>query len=131
MNHTAITAGICGLLLAAALVTAGCTTNSGGTATPAATPSPAPVLTTSAPAACGFTTCHGLDLACSTDFPRVCTMQYQIGDRCRQYASCQSGSGGCTLVAGPEFTACKTCVEKCQTSAGPNGMTALSCEEKC
>lgn len=131
MKQTAIITGICGLFLVAALAAAGCTMTSGGTGTPAAIPSPVPAVTTTAPPACGFTTCHGLDLACSTDFPQVCTMEYQIGDRCRQYASCGAGSGGCTLVLGPEFTACRTCVEKCQTSAGPDALAAFSCEEKC
>ena len=134
MKHPAIIPGICGLLLVAALITAGCTLTSGGKVTP--TEIPAHILTTlpaetPGPSTCGFTTCHGLDLACGTNAPQMCTMEYRIGDRCRQYASCDTSGGGCSLVLEPKFIACKACVEKCQTAAGPDNLAAFSCEEKC
>jgi hypothetical protein len=134
MRRTVVISGICIVLLAAALCAAGCTLPSGGQVTPStvptAIPTPVPVETTGQ-SACGFTTCHGLDLACGMDAPQVCTMEYRIGDRCRQHASCDSRGGSCTLVTGPEFTACRSCVEKCQAAAGPDNLAAFSCEEKC
>lgn len=134
MKHPVIISFVCSLLLVAALVAAGCTQISDGKATP--TPVPAPVTTislpeTPGPSTCGFTTCHGSDLACGTNSPDVCTMEYRIGDRCRQYARCDTSGGGCTLVISPRFTACKACAERCQIQAGPDSLAAFSCEEKC
>ncbi len=134
MKHSAIIAGICVVLMAAAIIAAGCTLSSGGKVTPTPVPTilPTPVTTeTPAPSACGLTSCHGLDLACGTNVPQVCTMEYQIGDKCRALASCDSTGGSCTLVTGPKYVACKACVEKCQAAAGPDGLAAFSCEEKC
>ncbi len=134
MKNQTLGSLICFVLLVAALVAAGCTQTPGGKATPSPVPT---ALPTSGPAetpglsTCGFTTCHGLDLACGVDAPQMCTMEYRIGDRCRQHASCDTSGGSCTLVTGPKFTACKSCVEKCQIAAGPNNLEALSCEEKC
>lgn len=134
MKHPVHLYGVCILVLFAALMSAGCTLTSGGKAplTPVTTPVPAthPALTTG-PSVCGFTTCHGLDLACGTNAPQICTMEYRIGDRCRKYASCDTAGGGCSLVLGPKFIACKACVEKCQIAAGPDSISAFSCEEKC
>ena len=134
MKNPAIVSLICFILLIAALFAAGCTQASGGKVTPTPVPT---VLPTSIPvetpglSTCGFTTCHGLDLACGMDAPQVCTMEYRIGDGCRQYASCDTRGGSCTLVTGPKFTACKSCVEKCQIAAGPDALAAFSCAEKC
>jgi hypothetical protein len=122
------------ILLIAALFAAGCNQASGVKVTPSpvptALPTPVPVETPGL-STCGFTTCHGLDLACGMDAPQICTMEYQIGDRCRQQASCDTSGGSCMLVTGPKFTACKSCVEKCQVAAGPDSLAAFSCAEKC
>ena len=134
MKHPVIIPGICSLLLVAALITAGCTLISGGKVTPTEIPTTIPTTLpaeTTGPSICGFTTCHGLDLACGTNAPQMCTMEYRIGDRCRQYARCDTSGGSCTLVIEPKFTACKACVEKCQMAAGPDSLSAFSCEEKC
>lgn len=134
MRHPAIIPALCGLLLVAVLFAAGCTLTPGGKVTPAPIPTSLPTTIpadTPAPSGCGFTTCHGLDLACGTNAPQVCTMEYRIGDRCRNFASCDSSSGDCRLVIGPKFTACKACVERCQIQAGPDSLSAFSCEEKC
>ncbi len=58
-------------------------------------------------------------------------MEYQIGDQCRQHASCDTSGGGCTIVFSPKFTACKSCVEQCRIAAGPDTISAFSCAEKC
>jgi hypothetical protein len=119
--------GTCIVLLVAAIITAGCTLPSVGRVT--AIPTPVPTVT-SAPA-CGPTPRHGADLSCSTNAPQVCTMEYRTGDRCRQYASCNTTGGSCTLVTDSRFTACKACAERCQIQSGPDSLAALSCEEKC
>lgn len=134
MKNQTLVPGICVVLLVAALFTAGCTLTSGGTVTPTTVPTPVPTTPpaeTPAQSICGFTTCHGLDLACGMDAPHACTMLYQIGDKCRHYARCDASGGGCNLVIEPKFTACKACVEHCQIQAGPDSLAAFSCEEKC
>ncbi len=134
MRHPAFIPCICGLLLVAALFAAGCTLTPGGKVSPTPVPTPVPTTApadTPAPSTCGFTSCHGLDLACGMDAPQMCTMEYRIGDKCRQYAHCDTTGGSCTLVIEPKFTACKACAEQCQIAAGPDGLAAFSCEEKC
>lgn len=134
MKFPATIAGACVLLLVAALIAAGCISSPGGTVTPSPAQTPAP---TAAPAespaqgSCGFTTCHGLDLACSPNAPEVCDLSYRLGDKCRQYASCDTSGGSCTLVKDARFDTCKTCVEQCQAAATNDPGAAFSCEEKC
>ena len=106
------------VLLIAALFVAGCTSVSPGTQIPAPDP-----------ASCGITSCHGLDLACGANAPEVCTMEYRLGDKCRQYARCDVSGGTCTLVKDPEFEICKTCVEQCELYSDPP--KAFECEAKC
>ncbi len=121
-------------LLGAALLLADCM-NTGTQPVPAAVPTAVPETTsipaTIEPVSCGLMNCHGLDLACGTNPPEVCTMEYKLGDRCRQYAHCESSGGSCTLVKDAGFNTCKTCVEKCELRAGDNTLTAMSCEENC
>jgi hypothetical protein len=129
MNMNRLLPFLCGLVLVAVLFTAGCTTIPGGTATPAPTvpaASPTPDLST-----CGFTTCHGTDLICGLNAPQICTMEYQIGDKCRQYARCDTTGGSCTLVTTQQFVSCKACADNCQIQAGPDSLAAMTCEEKC
>jgi hypothetical protein len=106
-----------------ALLAAGCTAPSQGGA--------APVVVTTTPGAspgCGFTTCHGLDLACGRDPPQVCTADYQLGDKCHQYAYCSQVGDTCSLITNPQFDTCKRCVELC---GGADSSEILLCEEKC
>lgn len=86
------------------------------------------VTTPAEPARCGFTTCHGLDLACGANPPEACTAMYAIGDKCRQFAYCSNTAGTCTLVKTPEFDTCRRCVEQC---GGADSAEILLCEEKC
>ncbi len=87
-----------------------------------------PMITTASALSCGFTSCHGLDLACSPNPPQVCTAIYQLGDKCRQYAYCSTNGSSCALVRTPQFDTCKSCTDKCG-GADPAGK--FSCEEKC
>jgi hypothetical protein len=129
--------GIYIVVLVAALFAAGCASVSSGNATATPTPFPTPAPTavptgTSGESYCGFTTCHGSDLACGMNAPQICTALYQIGDKCRQYARCDTSGGSCTLVTtNPEFTQCKACADKCQTQSGADSLAAMTCEEKC
>jgi hypothetical protein len=118
-------------LLAAGVLVTGCTSAPPDTKSlsPQTTPSGAPGASS-----CGFTTCHGLDLVCATNAPEVCDLSYRVGDKCRQYAHCSSGSDGtCTLVTTPEFDACKSCVERCEAikSSTVDSSMVFECESKC
>jgi hypothetical protein len=120
-------------LLVAGILIAGCTSASSGTKV---VPPVSPAATATGPSgasSCGFTTCHGLDLACGSNAPEVCTMEYQLGDRCRQYARCDSSGGSCTLVTTPQFDSCKACVERCAAikSTTVDPAMVFECESKC
>ncbi len=63
--------------------------------------------------ACGIESCNGLDIVCGTNVPEFCTLEYKLGDFCRQYAVCSTEQGQCALVENEQFTSCKSCVEAC------------------
>ena len=79
---------------------------------------------------CGVANCHGLDIECGTPV-QMCTMMYQLGDKCRQYAKCGVASGKCQQIESPEFTACKSCVQKCEKDFPNDPDKAFVCESKC
>lgn len=79
---------------------------------------------------CGIESCHGLEITCGPNIPDVCTMIYQFGDRCRQYASCGKVNGECQLVQSAKFDECKSCVEKCLRDF-QDVIEASECESKC
>lgn len=81
--------------------------------------------------ACGITNCHGLDIVCGSDIPDACTMEYRIGDNCRQYAECGVVVGRCQQITSPEFTICKSCVAKCLREFPDDNMAMFECESKC
>jgi hypothetical protein len=137
MKNQVLMYSICIVVLSAVLFTSGCTSLFPGDAKTTPTPLPPTVPTavssgTPAPSTCGFTTCHGSDLACGPNAPQICTEEYRIGDKCREYASCDTSGGSCTLVTNnPQYTTCKTCAEHCAIQAGADSLAAVSCEEKC
>ena len=106
-----------------ALLAAGCTAPPQGGNTP-----PGITVTPVVSPGCGFTSCHGPDVACGNNPPQACTAIYQIGDKCRQYAYCSAANGSCTLVGSPAFDACKNCIARC---GGADSTEILTCEEKC
>jgi hypothetical protein len=121
------------MLLAAVVLSAGCISASPDTNVVPPV-SPATTATGSSGAAsCGLTTCHGLDLACGANAPEICTMEYRLGDKCRQYARCDSSGGSCTLVTDPQFASCKACVEQCAAIKATTTDPAMvfECESKC
>jgi len=129
-HHDILLLAVIAFLVAGTLV-AGCTSTPPDTKplSPGTTPSGSPDASS-----CGFTTCHGLDLACGTNGPEVCDLSYRVGDKCRQYAKCSSGSDGtCTLTTSPEFDSCKSCVERCEAikSSTVDPSMVFECESKC
>ena len=127
MKHASLPAwsGIAFLVLA--LLAAGCTagTPGGTTGSPAPTVPGGPGGLTPS---CGFTSCHGVDLACGPNPPQVCTAVYTLGDKCRQYASCDSTGGSCRLITTPQYDNCLSCIRKC---GGADATEIFTCEEKC
>ncbi len=118
-------------LMAAGVLVAGCTSTLPDTKPPSPKTTPSDLPGASS---CGFTTCHGLDLACGTNGPEVCDLSYRLGDKCRQYAQCSSGSDGtCTLTTSPEFDSCKSCVERCESIKPSTVDPAMvfECESRC
>ncbi|HXX55862.1 MAG TPA: hypothetical protein VEI81_07185 [Methanoregula sp.] len=110
------------------VLAAGCASSSRGEGPPGAPASPPETGLPAVTSPCGFASCHGLDLSCSTNPPQACPADYELGDKCRQYASCSSAGGTCQLLTTPQFDACKSCVERC---GGADPAEILSCEEKC
>jgi len=117
-------------LLTAIVLFAGCTSAPPHTK-PAPTVSPLTTAPVPSGSSCGITSCHGLDLACGANVPEVCTMEYRLGDKCRQYARCDSSGGSCTLVTDPQFARCKACVEQCAARETADPAAAFDCEAKC
>ncbi|MCK4781756.1 hypothetical protein KAS79_02400 [Candidatus Parcubacteria bacterium] len=80
---------------------------------------------------CGIENCHGLDITCGPNVPKQCTMMYMLGDRCRQYVSCEIIEGRCQLVKKVEFEECKFCVEKCLEDYKNDVVEIHRCESEC
>lgn len=77
---------------------------------------------------CGLENCHGLDVTCGPNVPDFCTMEYQLGDFCRQYAICEVIGGECQLVPDPLWDDCRDCVAECEALGGE---PAFECEQEC
>lgn len=80
---------------------------------------------------CGIENCHGLDIVCGSNVPEACTMMYQIGDNCRQFATCEIIEGYCQHTYSKKFADCKTCVEKCIADNQNDNIDMFACESKC
>jgi hypothetical protein len=131
MNRPALISLSVGIVLAAVIMAAGCMSAAPGTG-PTFPASPAMTLPgTPSGLSCGLTTCHGLDLACGPDAPEICTEEYRFGDKCRQYARCDSDGMSCTLVTDARFASCRACVEQCAAQPGTSGAAAFDCEAQC
>jgi hypothetical protein len=128
MKHSSLPAGSGIAFLILAVLAAGCTAGTPGGTTgsqvPTASSGPGGLTGNS----CGFTTCHGPDLACGPNPPQVCTAVYTLGDKCRQYASCDSSGGSCRLITTPQYDSCLACIKKC---GGADATEIFTCEEKC
>lgn len=83
------------------------------------------------PSTCGFENCHGLDIICGNNPVEMCTMMYQLGDRCRQFAKCGVVSGTCKQIEDKQFTECKSCVQTCESKFSNDPEKAFQCENTC
>lgn len=83
------------------------------------------------PINCGIENCHGLEIVCSEKEPPMCTLEYMLGDKCRQYAKCAVIDGKCQVLPSDDFDACKTCVEKCKLEFPEDTTQAILCEADC
>ena len=77
--------------------------------------------------ACEVSNCHGL-VTCGEPV-EYCTLEYRLGDFCREYASCEQTRTGCAVAESATYTACLSCVQECE--ALPESQSALECETKC
>mgnify|MGYP003395381822 CR=1 FL=1 len=82
-------------------------------------------------APCGIENCHGLDITCGENIAEICTMEYRLGDFCREYASCAVVDGQCRLVEDPLFAKCRTCVQQCSLDHRDDPIAAFNCELRC
>lgn len=80
---------------------------------------------------CRVQNCHGLDIVCGFGGEAMCTMMYQLGDKCRQYASCEKVDGTCRQKANPKFDTCKACVQNCEKKYPDDPSQAFTCEASC
>lgn len=77
---------------------------------------------------CGLENCHGLDLKCSFNTPKMCTEMYAIGDFCREYAKCEISNNACVLVKNSKLDKCINCMSKCQKQ---DPIVHSECESRC
>jgi len=83
------------------------------------------------PSVCAVENCHGLDIQCGSNPPDVCTMIYQVGDKCLKYATCGVQNGTCGQTQNSQFTQCKTCVQKCIDTNKDDNIKLFECESGC
>lgn len=80
---------------------------------------------------CGIESCHGLEITCGEKVPEVCSLEYQVGDFCRNYVSCKMVGGKCVLAEEREFDLCKSCVEECEKKYQEETEKLFECENLC
>lgn len=80
---------------------------------------------------CGRENCHGLDIKCGSNVADMCTMEYQLGDKCLRLVNCGIEDGVCQQIPNAAFDACKTCVQKCGTDFANDQAKMFDCESKC
>ncbi len=76
---------------------------------------------------CGIEQCHGLDITCGPNVPKMCTMEMRIDDFCRDYVWCERVGKDCRLVKDLKFEVYKSCVEKCKEDSED----AFQCANQC
>ena len=90
-----------------------------------------PCVGNSGSSRCARENCHGLDIKCGSNPPKICTELYEAGDKCLQYAQCGVRNGICGLVENTSFTRCKTCVQHCINENKDNSQKLFGCESTC
>ncbi len=77
---------------------------------------------------CVVTNCHGKEVTCGFGELSMCSQEYQIGDQCRQFVSCENQDGTCSPVKSSNYQACVDCVSACE---GKESTEAFKCDELC
>ena len=80
---------------------------------------------------CGIESCHGLDITCGANVPEACTLEYQAGDRCRQFVSCETVEGHCSVQKSSRFDECVECVVLCDVAYPDDLESFFQCESTC
>jgi len=80
---------------------------------------------------CGIENCHGMDLQCGKNIVQACDEMYQIGDGCRQFASCEITANKCQVSMSDKFIQCKSCVQNCINSHKNDDILRSMCESDC
>ncbi len=80
---------------------------------------------------CGRENCHGLDIKCGLNVAEMCTMEYQLGDKCLRYVNCGVINGECQQIPSAAFETCKECAQKCQIDFANDPMKMFDCESNC
>ncbi len=80
---------------------------------------------------CGIQECHGTTLTCGSNVPEMCTMQYEIGDRCRQYFFCSVLGGTCKADPSQKFQQCVQCASQCKSQYPNDSVNMMECESSC
>jgi len=76
---------------------------------------------------CGVSNCHG-PVECGERVD-ACTMEYRLGDLCREFASCEETSKGCELSTTKKYDTCIKCIDTCTQIENPQ--ESFSCEDRC
>lgn len=79
---------------------------------------------------CGVSNCHGMDVSCDKPV-QMCTADYQLGDRCREFITCESVNGQCQQKIDPKFEVCKSCITTCQKKYPHDVNQQFLCESAC
>lgn len=82
-------------------------------------------------AVCGRENCHGLEIKCGPNPAQMCTMEYQLGDKCLRYVNCGIVNGVCQQIFSAAFDACKSCAQKCQSDFANDSQNVFACESNC
>jgi hypothetical protein len=80
---------------------------------------------------CGITNCHGLEVTCGETPPEglMCTMEYRLGDFCRQYVTCGVVDNSCQPIKEARYEMCVSCVQACLDEEDP--LSSFECEDRC
>jgi len=80
---------------------------------------------------CRLLTCHGLNIKCGISEPLICTMEYQLGDKCLQHAQCGIINGACSEIKNSAFETCKSCMQNCMSKSSADVQQQFACEQTC
>lgn len=71
---------------------------------------------------CVIQECHGPFFSCGEPQKIACTLEFRLGDYCKQFATCEQVGSSCELKEDPRLSKCQECVQVCEK---------FQCVEKC